>query len=83
MCNKLSGCFHAVGNGTFFTSKIRGEDGNVFNWGYDCGSTSENAINNIINSSYMEFEDGDSIDMMVISHFDDDHVKEGANKFLI
>ncbi|NRH24330.1 hypothetical protein [Pantoea stewartii] len=74
MCNTLSGCFHAVGNGTFFTSKIRGEDGNVFNWGYDCGSTSENAINNIINSSYMEFEDGDSIDMMVISHFDDDHV---------
>lgn len=71
---KLSGCFHAVGNGTFFTSKIRGEDGSEFNWGYDCGSTSQNVINNIINSSCVEFSDGESIDMMVISHFDDDHV---------
>lgn len=74
MFNELSGCFHAVGNGTFFTSKIRRKDGNEFNWGYDCGSTSENTINNIIDSSYMEFNKNDSIDMMVISHFDDDHV---------
>lgn len=74
MLNTLSGCFHAVGNGTFFTSKIRGIDGSEFNWGYDCGSTSENTINKIIDSSYLEFNDGDSIDMMVISHFDDDHV---------
>lgn len=74
MFNTLSGCFHAVGNGTFFTSKIRGRDGSEFNWGYDCGSTSENTINEIIGSSYLDFKDGDSIDMMVISHFDDDHV---------
>ncbi|MBM7341687.1 hypothetical protein [Pantoea coffeiphila] len=74
MFNILSGCFHAVGNGTFFTSKIRGIDGREFNWGYDCGSTSESTINKIIDSSYLEFNDGDSIDMMVISHFDDDHV---------
>ncbi|QUG75486.1 hypothetical protein GKQ23_11020 [Erwinia sp. E602] len=74
MFNELSGCFHAVGNGTFFTSKIRGKEGSEFKWGYDCGSTSEKIINGIIDSSYIEFTDGDSIDMMVISHFDDDHV---------
>lgn len=75
MWYELSGCFHAVGNGTFFTSKIHNRmDGSVFNWGYDCGSTSKNVINNIINSRDIGFNDGECIDMMVISHFDDDHV---------
>ncbi|GKX58079.1 hypothetical protein [Leminorella grimontii] len=69
-------CFHAVGNGTLFTGQIKEIEGSgVFNWVYDCGSTSKRTICNTLNNLPNWFgSTSQPIDMLVISHFDDDHV---------
>ncbi|CAI0871708.1 DNA internalization-related competence protein ComEC/Rec2 [Serratia plymuthica] len=68
--------FHAVGNGTLFTGQMWERNSpTYFNWVYDCGSTSEKKILSEVNNLTVWFgRHYSKIDMLVISHFDDDHV---------
>lgn len=67
--------FHSVGNGTFKTGSIfNWRDGKQFNWVYDCGSTSPSTLNRIFRDITMHKGWPGYIDMLVLSHFDDDHV---------
>jgi hypothetical protein len=68
-------CFHAVGHGTFLTGTLISHDRSIFRWVYDCGSKRSSAINNALSraDSWHLWKDG-SIDLLVLSHFDDDHI---------
>lgn len=57
--------FHAVGHGTFSTGEVDG-----FKWVYDCGAKAKNLLKKRIKEDYKNQE----IDMVVLSHFDDDHI---------
>ncbi len=46
----------------------------TFNWIYDCGSKSSNAMTNALGRAAAWPEWSDSINMLTLSHFDDDHV---------
>ncbi|RZN51508.1 hypothetical protein [Escherichia sp. E13S3] len=78
MAHSIKQCFHAVGKGTLYTGQIKNMSGNsTFNIVYDCGSTSRTTIINKIHSLPKWFKNTPGsrvIDMLVISHFDDDHV---------
>ena len=75
--------FHAVGHGTFFTGLVEAQDGTAFRWGYDCGSRSSNRIREAIDELSWErhWRPNTAVDMMVVSHFDNDHVN-GLEQFL-
>lgn len=68
--------FHAVGHGTFFTGNIVGENGETFRWVYDCGSRSSKGIEASIGRipSEPSWPTGTTLDLVVVSHFDNDHV---------
>lgn len=76
----VSQTFHPVGNGTLFTGRITWDmsapgPSSHFTWVYDCGSTSEKSICDSVDYLPLWFgAAGTDIDMLVISHFDDDHV---------
>lgn len=75
MTHEVRKCFHAVGNGTLFTGQIHDtNNGDIFNWMYDCGSTSKKTVLNTIADLPNWFGPCSVIDMLVISHFDNDHV---------
>lgn len=75
MAFRVNKCFHAVGNGTLFSGQIQNiQNSEVFNWLYDCGSTSLKTIGNILTNLPNWFQSHNTIDMLVISHFDNDHV---------
>ena len=65
--------FHAVGHGTFVAGVAWRRDGcgTVFRWVYDCGSKRTKRIATAIGDLPHGFE---QIDLLVISHFDDDHI---------
>lgn len=67
-------CFHAVGHGTFMTGVVMNEDERVFKWIYDCGSKSSNAMNMALSRTATWPMWTDPINMLALSHFDDDHV---------
>lgn len=68
-------CFHAVGHGTFFSGLAIDElTGDSFSWVYDCGSKRKKRID-----ESLKVLDGfgawpREVDLLVLSHFDDDHV---------
>lgn len=67
-------CFHPVGQGCFYTGRFETAQNKIFNFVYDCGSNTtgpflQNAIHN-----YKSSLDKNTIDMVIISHFDEDHV---------
>ncbi|MBO9566013.1 MAG: MBL fold metallo-hydrolase [Niastella sp.] len=65
--------FHAVGQGCFYTSKIAGYKKKPFHFVYDCGSdTDEKILMNEI--SQFANEVNDLIDLVIVSHFDRDHI---------
>lgn len=70
--------FHAVGHGTFATGLVRSDpphnSGDDFSWVYDCGSKRHKALNNHIKYLGQTNTWPKPIDMVVLSHFDDDHV---------
>ncbi|OMQ17577.1 hypothetical protein [Serratia oryzae] len=71
----VSQCFQPVGNGTFKTGSIfDSRRGNFFNWVYDCGSTRSLTLNRILENITAQSGWPNYIDMLVISHFDNDHV---------
>lgn len=62
--------FHNVGQGLFYTGQIRCND-KKFNFVYDCGTISGSTQNPI--KQYKKYLNNDVIDMLVISHFHEDH----------
>ena len=67
---------HPVGQGAFFTEQFYDESGKVvYNVVYDCGSFTSvpNLVEYEIRNS---FEKNAHIDMLFISHFDEDHVNK-------
>lgn len=74
-----------VGQGMFYSGKIKGQ-GKEFNFVYDCGQDSKNSIteqNEISDLIYTYSKDNTStvIDMLIISHFHQDHIN-GINELL-
>lgn len=60
--------FKAAGHGTFFHSVIT-QNYDTLNWVYDCGSKKTSQLTSIINNSSLS-----NIDLLVLSHFDQDHI---------
>lgn len=75
--------FHSVGHGTFFTGIVTDDDATVFRWVYDCGSKRSTQIFRAINTlaDLEHWPNNAEIDLLTISHFDDDHVN-GLEQFL-
>lgn len=78
--------FHAVGHGTFLTGRVFDDDAPngdevLFCWAYDCGSKRTTRIDREITK--LDEEEGwpKAFDLLVLSHFDDDHVN-GVESFL-
>lgn len=65
--------FHNVGQGLFYSGTIKQHSRNKFDFIYDCGSENNNHLKCIIND-YLYYLDEKNIDMLVISHFHEDHV---------
>lgn len=64
--------FHPVGTGTFKTGSLRHlGTGESFQWVYDCGATSKTTLNRVLSALPRKLV---SLDMLVLSHFDNDHV---------
>ena len=68
-------CFNAVGHGTFFNGLVFDTSGNnSFCWVYDCGSKSTKRIAQEITCLEDWSQWPKEIDLLVLSHFDNDHV---------
>lgn len=66
--------FWNVGQGLFSSGRIQMGDAPVFHWVYDCGtSSSQKLIQNAVNKYNSDKNQG-SIDLLVLSHFDKDHI---------
>lgn len=70
-----------VGQGLFYSGSINHNE-EVFNFVYDCGGGSKRTVEKLVESYVSKYNLREkSLDMLVISHFDDDHVK-GIPKLL-
>jgi hypothetical protein len=67
-------CFHAVGHGTFMTGVVMDDIKGAFNWIYDCGSRSPTARTRALTRTSSWPVWPDPVNMLVLSHYDDDHV---------
>ena len=66
--------FWNVGQGLFSSGRIQMGDAPVFDWVYDCGtSSSQKLIQNAVNEYNFDKNQG-NIDLLVLSHFDKDHI---------
>lgn len=75
-------CFNAVGHGTFFNGvACYGEYANSFSWIYDCGSRRTTRIDQEITCLESWEQWPEEVDLLVLSHFDDDHVN-GVERLL-
>lgn len=68
--------FCGVGHGTFSYGYYRDGD-KIFKWVYDCGAKGTKKLKNEI-KKFKNYSDG-YIDILVVSHFDDDHVNGVAD----
>lgn len=66
--------FHAVGHGTFLTGMAEKDSNKVYSWIYDCGSKRSQAVKNALARIKSWKTWSDPVDLLVLSHFDDDHV---------
>lgn len=67
-------CFHAVGHGTFMTGVVTKGPVGAFNWIYDCGSKRPTAMDAALARTAAWAVWPDPVNMLALSHFDDDHV---------
>lgn len=67
MANQIIRTFHPVGQGAFYSERI-----DDFNMVYDCGTST--ALNPQNKSVTQHFTKKDIINILVISHFDEDHI---------
>ena len=66
--------FQNVGQGLFSSGRIQMGDALAFHWVYDCGtSSSQKLIQNAVNKYNSDKNQG-NIDLLVLSHFDKDHI---------
>lgn len=66
--------FWNVGQGLFSSGRIQMGDAPAFHWVYDCGTNSSpKLIQNAI-QKYNQQENNADIDLLVLSHFDKDHI---------
>lgn len=71
--------FHPVGQGLFSSGKVSVSGLPDFNYIYDCGTSSKQAL---LDAAIVNYQRNiDAIDMVVISHFDRDHIS-GLEKLL-
>jgi len=63
-----------VGQGLFMTGRIWYASGRVFDWVYDCGSTSGVAERDLSIASYRAQLNNNHVDLVTLSHFDADHI---------
>jgi hypothetical protein len=63
--------FHPVGQGLFTSGTIIGKSGEKFNFVYDCGTSSARKL---LNDAISSLSFSSNIDLLAISHFDNDHV---------
>jgi hypothetical protein len=68
--------FHPVGQGCFYTGTIKngGRIKNKFHFVYDCGTKSKMFFLDKEIKKYKNQLENNSIDLLIISHFDEDHV---------
>lgn len=65
---------HPSGHGAFFTERIHEEGHRDINVVYDCGCKEESEKDLLRSEVSDFFKDGNTIDILFISHFDSDHV---------
>jgi hypothetical protein len=74
--------FHPIGQGCFYSGNIKVNDTNLFRFVYDCGSITKGGhLEKAISAYKSSFSTGDKLDLLIISHFDQDHVN-GVDKLL-
>lgn len=68
--------FHPVGQGAFLTEQFYRDDATtlLYNVVYDCGSKSQGIKTRMERSIRNVFHDKKEIDVLFLSHFDDDHI---------
>lgn len=68
--------FHAAGQGLFASGTLVGINSSFgnFHWVFDCGSVSYSTVLRPVVSRYRELVIGNQLDLLCISHFDNDHV---------
>lgn len=73
--------FHPIGQGCFYTGKIELHNTNKteFNFVYDCGTDSKKVFLNNAIDLYKETLTNKTLDLLIISHFDQDHVNGVVN----
>jgi hypothetical protein len=75
-------CFNAVGHGTFFNGlAVHRRQRDSFSWIYDCGSKRTTRIGQEITGLERWAQWPEDVDLLVLSHFDDDHVN-GVERLL-
>lgn len=72
----LKRTFHPIGQGAFFTEQFYddNQDTLLYNIVYDCGSKSKDISTQMERDIRNCFHDRKKIDVLFLSHFDDDHV---------
>lgn len=71
--NNFIRTFHPVGQGAFYTEKYV-NNGETVNIVYDCGTSTHPSNDILVDNIFSSFRDGEDIDILFISHFDDDHI---------
>ena len=66
--------FWNVGQGLFSSGRIQMEDAPAFHWVYDCGTNSSPKLIQNAVQKYNQQENNADIDLLVLSHFDKDHI---------
>lgn len=75
-------CFNAVGHGTFFNGlAVNQRNAGSFSWIYDCGSKRTTRIDQELTRLEGWERWPEEVDLLVLSHFDDDHVN-GVERLL-
>lgn len=64
--------FHGIGEGLFVTGLIE-KNGQRFRYVYDCGSHNKKPLNDGIQQFKTQLQDGEKINLLVISHLHKDH----------
>lgn len=66
--------YHNVGEGLFYIGEIKLDNSNEFSFVYDCGSTTKRNICESIDK-FKKASNGDSIDLLILSHLHEDHTR--------
>lgn len=79
--NQAESIFHNVGQGLFYSGRIKMAHTRSFNFVYDCGTKSPRHFLDQAITAYKNHIQRNQIDLLVLSHFDIDHIN-GVDKLL-